>query len=315
MKITPVLIICYRRYGNVLKLVAHLHASGVSHVYLALDGKSEGTSDDRESFLSELELLCEKTGVILEMWIRPNNLGPAVSIITAIDWFFTKQNFGVILEDDLEIGIDTIAFFQKSLKTYRDDPNVAIISGSNFWGRESSSLMWSSFPITWGWATWKNRWNDLRQVFFSSDTDFVKFGKLNERLFWKVGLHRCLSGRQDAWDIPFASYFRNLHRVCVFPPVNLISNIGVDAFAGNTFENKWPLFQRIGSFGNIDQISFNHQFKQIDCLDSSILSQIYGVTNKNIFSGLFYFSTHPFFSLKNHRHNSLSNRIASVQIP
>lgn len=315
MKITPVLIICYRRYENVLKLVAHLHSSGVSHVYLALDGKSEGTSDDRESFLANLELLCKKAGMSLEMWIRPNNLGPAVSIITAIDWFFTKENFGVILEDDLEIGTDTIPFFQQSLKEYRDDFRVAIISGSNFWGYESSSLMWSSFPITWGWATWKDRWNELRQVFFSTDTDFVKSGELNERLFWKVGLHRCLSGRQDAWDIPFASYFRSLKRVCVFPSVNLISNIGVDVFAGNTFENKWPLFQKIGSFGNIDQISFEHQFKQIDCLDSLILSQIYGVTNKNIFSGLFYFCTHPFFSSKNDRHDSLANRIASVQIP
>ncbi len=309
------LIICYRRYNNVLKLVKDLQLSEVTNVYLALDGNSASPDDERDFFLSNLELFCAEHNMTLEKWIRPLNLGPALSVITAIDWFFTKESFGIILEDDLEIGPSTIPFFRNSLETNFDDPSIGIISGSNFWKVQSSSRLWSGFPITWGWATWRNRWHDLRQVFFKTDTEFIKFGKLNERLFWKVGLHRCLSGRQDAWDIPFASYFRNLNLVCLFPSVNLISNVGVDAFAGNTVEDKWPLFQKIENLDQAENHLPEEGFHETGCLDSQILSQIYSVTDRNIFSALFYFGTHPFSFLRINSRSSLANRIASVEIP
>ena len=132
MKTPPVLIICYKRYNNVLKLVADLQLSGVTNVYLALDGNSASPDDERDFFLSDLELFCTEFGVTIEKWIRPVNLGPAVSVITALDWFFTKEISGLILEDDLEIGPSAIPFFGESLETYGDDLSIGIISGSNF---------------------------------------------------------------------------------------------------------------------------------------------------------------------------------------
>ncbi len=312
---TPVLIVGFKRYNNILKLLLDLKSSGISKVYLALDGILETDLDARRKFLADLEAFDRESGCIVEKWIRPKNLGPAVSIITAIDWFFSKEESGVILEDDLEIGSSAMPFFQKGLREFREDLQVGIIAGSNYWDHAPNKSCWSRFPITWGWATWKNRWEELRQVFFFSELDFLESGKLSERLFWKVGLHRCLSGDQDAWDIPFASYFRNTSKVCVFPPVNLISNTGVDEFAGNTLENKWPLFQKISDFDATTDSYFENMFNEDSCLDSQILREIYCVTNKNVISGILYFGSQRCATIATKNHNSLAKRILSVEIP
>jgi hypothetical protein len=312
---TPVLIIGYKRYRNILKLLFDLKSSGISKVYLALDGITDCDLNDRKTFLAELDDLTTKTGLVVEKWVRPKNLGPAVSIITAIDWFFSNEELGVILEDDLEIGSDTMPFFHRTLQVFRDNPRVGIITGSNFWDIGPDDFSWSSFPIIWGWATWKNRWEELRRVFFSTNADFLELGKLSEKLFWRVGLHRCLNGYQDAWDIPFASFFRNSRKICILPPVNLISNIGVDRFAGNTFENKWPLFQKICKFEASNNRSFQNHFKESRCLDPLILREIYSVTSKNILSGVLYFVFRPLAAFTFVNHNSLANRIYSVNIP
>jgi hypothetical protein len=315
MTSVPVLIVGYKRYENILKLLTDSHSAGVKRIYLALDGVAHGPDVERESFLAKLDALSQRSGINVTKWIRQNNLGPAVSVITAIDWFFSHEDSGVILEDDLVLGANALLFFEMGLSLYRDNPRVAVIAGSNFWTLQPGVSEWASFPITWGWATWKDRWFELRNVFFSLGPSSTKVGKLNERFFWWVGLYRCLSGEQDAWDIPFASYFRSLNKVCVFPPVNLISNIGVDVFAGNTHEKKWPLFHPVSDDIQLDESFFSEEFSHEFCLDPLILRQIYGVSNRNIFSGFFFSLTQPISHSRFSGQQSLAFRVKSIDLP
>jgi hypothetical protein len=311
----PVLIVGFKRYENIMKLLLDSHSAGVTSIYLALDGIPHGPDAERDSFLAKVDSLSQHSGINVTKWIRQYNLGPAVSIITAIDWFFAQEDYGVILEDDLVLGRSALSFFEMGLALHQNNARVSVIAGTNFWELQPGGSEWSSFPITWGWATWKDRWSELRNVFFSPSPSFSKVGKLSERFFWWVGLHRCLSGEQDAWDIPFASYFRSLNKICLFPPVNLISNIGVDVFAGNTHEKKWPLFHPISDHIQLDGSFFLEEFDQKYCLDSLILREIYGVSRRNILSGFFFSVTRRLSPSRFSRQESLSFRIKSTELP
>ena len=314
--VPPALIVAYKRNQNVIDLVETLVLAGVSRIYVAIDGpKDIDFSSSATELSSRLRRLKSVESIHLNIWERKSNLGPAVSVITAIDWFFANEESGIILEDDLKITTDSVRFFADALMSFKTNTSVGIISGSNFWGSQPGGPEWASFPITWGWATWKDRWSELRNVFFSADPSFSKVGKLNERYFWWVGLRRCLSGEQDAWDIPFASYFRSLNKICVFPPVNLISNIGVDVFAGNTREKKWPLFHPVSGHIQLDHSLFTEEFDQKYCLDSLILRQIYRVSNRNILSGFFFSVTQRLSPSRFSRQESLSFRVKKTELP
>lgn len=313
----PILIIAYKRYVNVINILNSVNSEDVSSVYLALDGLGEKDFGERQEFLDEIETISFENKIKLNIWKRDINLGPAVSVITAIDWFFSMEDSGIILEDDLVIEAKTIDYFDKSLTFYKKERNVYLVSGSQYWNLSERQILnpWSTYPITWGWATWRDRWKEMRSVYFMDSIESPKSDSLPERFFWKVGFYRCIFGIQDAWDIPIANYIHNQRGICILPNVNLVTNIGADEYAGNTHSAKWPLMTPIVKFEPILFFNSSSRLKNSDCLDDLIRSEIYGISTRNVFSGIFFFLLNKHISLKQRNLIKLSNRIQVVRIP
>jgi hypothetical protein len=127
------------------------------------------------------------------------------------------------------------------LAILNDLPDVWIISGSNFFPPERSdrsSLV--NFPVTWGWATSRNKWEQMRQELLQPPT-FSSLRILSKRNFWWVGSKRAHNGYVDAWDLPLAWAMQKRSKYSLLPPVNLVSNIGYSDRASNTFGLKFPL--------------------------------------------------------------------------
>lgn len=242
--IPGVLIIAYRRNQNVIELIETLILSGVSRIYVAIDGPQNlNDSSPHPNLVSQLSVFHDIDSVQLNIWQRESNFGPAVSVITAIEWFFIHEECGIILEDDLKLIPESIIFFSDALTTFANQKSIGIISGSNFWGEigTHNSLPFSTYPLTWGWATWRDRWELLRKPFFSVYTFDLSSLTILERTYWKTGIENCMERKLDAWDIPFAANFKTLNLKAVLPSRNLVTNVGFDIYAGNTFENVWPL--------------------------------------------------------------------------
>lgn len=242
--IPPALIIAYKRDQNVIDLVETLVFAGVSKIYVAIDGlKDSDISSSTTELSSRLRGLKSVGSIHLKIWERKSNLGPAVSVITAIDWFFANEESGIILEDDLKITADSVNFFADALVSFKKDKSVGIISGSNYWGEIGTqySLPFANYPITWGWATWKDRWDYLKKPFYQNSKINLSSFPLIERMFWRTGVQRCMNRTLDAWDIPFAATFKSHNLKAVVPHQNFVTNIGFDEHAGNTFLNVWPL--------------------------------------------------------------------------
>jgi len=314
---SSVLIIGYRRYSNIVKLIRSSLEMSTRRVYLALDGLGEIDQVERNSFLTQIDDLLRDNESRFICWMRDSNLGPAVSVITAIDWFFTKESQGIILEDDLIISPQTLAYFDEALDFYLADVKVQLISGSQFWDFSAShcETPWSSYPITWGWATWRERWQQAREIFFINKYRKLTELKLREELFWQVGCDRCLCGLQDAWDILFATYLISNKKICIFPAVNLISNVGADVFAGNTINRAWPLFMPISQHPHGETMLTSRELRQPDCIDTLIRETIYRIRWTNLLTGLFYWVRRILLSTKYNNRNYLGNRINTTEIP
>lgn len=284
---TPVLIIAHKRYENVLTMLETLRANDCGKIYLAVDGLRRQDAGEREIFANEVSALSKSLNLEIEIWFRKQNLGAAVSVVTAIDWLFSKEISGLILEDDLIIGDDTLAYFENALSYYESDPKVHLIAGSNYWADTLIGLEqpWSSYPITWGWATWRDRWEKLRQCFFTNVIYNHKNSTRSEVMFWRTGVDRCKTGKQDAWDIPLAAFSRQKDGITILPPVNLISNVGADEHAGNTKENIWPLNQALGKMPKNFKFIPTSKFIASESLDELIRVQLYRISVRNVVSG------------------------------
>jgi hypothetical protein len=311
----PVLIICYKRSANVQRILKSLCEQGVSSVYLAIDG-----SKDLDSSISDLierhsREIAKAFDIDLHIWKRDKNLGPAVSVITAIDWFFSNEESGVILEDDLVISPQLLQYFAVMLTRFESTQDVMMLSGTQFVNsRNFEQIQWTSYPVIWGWATWSDRWKSYRVQLLN--LDLVKIDcQRKEKRFWKTGLRRCASGIQDAWDIPLAVSQLDSGKKTILPPVNLVSNQGADEFAGNTVTDKWPLNMEIERLPeDYSQATFNVNTPEAS-LDGFIRAEVYNLDKLKVLP-LFLSMTldhlrFPYWLRK----PKLSDRLCDVSIP
>lgn len=312
IEVPPVLIIAYMRNDNVINLMKTLILAGVSRIYIAIDGpKNPRESSSLPKLSSQLLEIESLEGINLKIWERESNFGPAVSVITAIDWFFSNEPCGIILEDDLKISTDSVLFFADALISFREQKSIGLISGSNYWGEigNQASLPFANYPLTWGWASWRDRWNDLKKPFYQNSKIELGTLPIKERLFWRTGIEKCMSRKLDAWDIPFAANFRSLNLKAVIPYQNFVTNIGFDEHAGNTFENIWPLNTQIGERRYICgflEVSFSEDLTQ------SIIQDIYKVNYRSIFARPFRLLQR---SMRFGDSNSLLEAISKVNLP
>lgn len=236
----PVLIICYARTKRVINLLNQLDQIGISSIYIAIDGPKDSFIAELQTQLFDfLETLPLHRRNSIKLWRRENNLGVAVSVITAIDWFFDHVESGAIVEDDLEIDNSFFPYLKMSLETFRHNSEIMLISGnslpqSNF---NTDSLQLVNYPQTWGWGTWKDRWTQIRESAYGSSRLHVKNSLSPIHNFWTYGTKRVLRGQIDTWDIPLALFMFETSTFSILPPVNLVSNVGVDAFATHTLSS------------------------------------------------------------------------------
>jgi hypothetical protein len=222
----------------------------------------------------------------LNLWRRRNNCGSAVSVIKSIDWIASeKQNF-MILEDDLVPNNDFFSFSRFCSESFRHEDEVLMWSGNRFFSEENrlNHTLSVHFPLIWGWGTWSDKWIELRKGILSRRHGFSIRRSLSAQSFLAAGRFRAQDGRIDAWDLPLASYMFNQNRLCLLPPVNLVSNIGSDAMATHTLDNSWPLFLETKKL-SISAFEIPKDINRASRREERlILRRIYRVKKRHVFS-------------------------------
>lgn len=237
---SPVLVVGYKRRSEICLVINRVIDSGASRIYVSLDGPNHDNPED--------VALCESTKQVVQQFaksfsgdfyvsISEVNLGSAENVIRSLDWFFSHENFGLILEDDC-LPDASIFTYISSLRYLLEYPSVWLLSGYRPNISELNSIDYSlvSVPLSWGWATTADHWQKMRFFIWANPKGslFSCFIKGANSVFWGVGSRRAKKGWVDAWDIPLANAMLEYQGSALMPPVNLISNIGTGLMASNT---------------------------------------------------------------------------------
>ena len=176
-----------------------------------------------------------------------HNMGCRARVSSGLDWVFQQVKEAIILEDDCLPDITFFRFCQELLEKYRHDQRVGMISGDNFqfdFVLNNDSYYFSNINHIWGWATWRDRWQndydvDLKEWPKIRDENRVQdwYATQQERDAFAFNLARTHALEIDTWDYQWNFGSRLNGRISIMPNVNLISNIGFGVEATHTKEH------------------------------------------------------------------------------
>jgi len=242
---TPILLITYKRADTTRKVIDSLRGIRPSSIYFAANAPNPENPKDPpqceavRDLVGHIDWPCE-----VKTLFRTEHLNARESISGSISWFFENVEEGIILEDDCICDPSFFFYCQENLERYRSNHQVMQISATNFdpnYKGTGESYYFSRYAYIWGWATWRRAWEHFDLQMGQIERTAVKpmlrrlFARKKEASFWSAMYDYLASGKIDTWDGQWLFAVFNKDGLCITPKTNLITNIGFDSNATNTF--------------------------------------------------------------------------------
>lgn len=221
-----------------------IEAAQPQRLYVSLDAARDGV--DEQDRVEEVAALIDAMDWQCEVHIKrnPANLGPGGAPRAAVDWFFSHEDSGIILEDDCLPNPSFFTFCTDLLDRYRDVREVMAISGTSFAAGKvhfPASYAFSRYVTMWGWASWRRAWNryqwDLPTWAVQRNTDWllrVGDGRKDFAEHWSGVFDMVAADLDEYWDYQFQYAVWENEGLVIHPARNLVSNIGFTDHASHT---------------------------------------------------------------------------------
>lgn len=244
---TAVLFLVFNRLDVTKQVFSAIRQAKPPRLYIAADGARETKQGEaervtavRDFILNNIDWKCD-----VKTLFREKNLGCKYAVSGAIDWFFENEEMGVILEDDCLPSQSFFWFCDELLERYKGDMRVGQISGFNY-GFKNEDLKYdyffSKYPMIWGWASWRNRWE--KYTLTLEDFDEIKKNNQFSLIFNKIELkkrlnilHKVKENCIDTWDYQWAFTLYKNSQFTVIPTSNFILNLGFGKDSTHTRES------------------------------------------------------------------------------
>ena len=291
---TPILLLLFNREKETKTLFDVIKKIRPPVLYIACDGPRINNEEDlvkikkvRDIF-KNINWECR-----VETLFRNKNLGCGKAVSSGIDWFFSHEEMGIILEDDCIPSLSFFQFCDQMLLEYQFNQKVFMISGHNkfgTWLRDENDYFFSRVGTIWGWATWKESWSKydfemsnleelIKTNYFES-----KFNKKSSKIIKSVLLsakHRIKNKKLDTWDYQFF-YTRIINDgICINPSLNLVKNIGFNSDEATHTKNKNKANDEILNYEISFPIRKNKTIKIDTKFDDLLIEKI---QNNNVFN-------------------------------
>lgn len=289
--LSPVLVLYYNRPHFLEQICRRLIESGVSQVFFAGDGPKN----------EEDKVKVEKCREVINHFYpdlppsshlqRSSNLGCRTAVSGSLEWFFHKNECGIVVEDDCLPNQEFFFAMTKLLEKFKVEPEIFLLNGSNFLPKELvlKGTYRSIYPQIWGWATWADRWQNYRLDFQDSeeiinraiDSYNLKLSGLERFLFkvkWRDVLSRAGQGLIDTWDYSLlATMWRSRTRALQIDG-SLVLNIGF--FEESTHFSSKPNWA-MDSYRECSDLSENQAKYSIEG-DKWLSRNLYGCTSYGV---------------------------------
>jgi hypothetical protein len=216
--------------------ITELVNSGFEPIYVFIDGCDivEKIPQNKECLAIAEEFKREE--LVVDILSPQSNLGQGKGIPKAINWFFSHQNFGLILEDDCQISPSLHSFIsENSWRLLDPDNDIAALCASNIFPmKRVENIFLSPFFESWGWATSSFKWSkfycenlDLINVEEAvSNLDYIsKIMRRRLATHWSIESKRITSGAQDTWALRFTLGILDKNGSCILPSENQVLHV------------------------------------------------------------------------------------------
>ena len=235
----PILLLIYNRDRYLDNLTRVLKKIKPQKIYIAADGPNS----------SENQIKCQITRKKIEELItwecdikkkyRNQNVGCKTNINEGLDWFFSHEKMGIILEDDCDPSKSFFNFCKELLIKYEDIEKIKMISGNFYYEKlvndenTKNSYFFSKRPGTHGWATWRRAWNQNSQNMdgWNKFSGFVwlfiffNFNFVKSHYFYKK-LNDSFTNKIKSWDYQLLYSIWKNNGLIIKPYKHLCKHIG-----------------------------------------------------------------------------------------
>lgn len=236
MSLSPVILFIYNRPELLEKTLAGLlqnRLASDTDLIVYADG-AKNTADEQRVEKTR-KIIDETTGFkSITKHYNKKNLGLANSIIKGVTEVIRLHENVIVLEDDLLTSPNFLSYMNEALDYYRGEQTIFSISGYSHPVESKKKLPEDVFFVpragSWGWATWKNRWdkNDW------AVSDYIEFKKsrAKQKRFCAGGedlspmLKAQMTGSINSWAIRWNYTLHKLNGLCVYPKVSKVAHIG-----------------------------------------------------------------------------------------
>lgn len=244
MFLSPIILFVYNRPEHTKKTVDALKLNQLaseSLLFIFSDGYKNET--DRKKVEEVRNYITTISGFKeIKITLREKNLGLADSVISGVTEIINEYGKVIVLEDDIVTSPYFLKFMNEALNFYKDDKRIYSISGYNFPIKIPESyphqVYISPRPSSWGWGTWKDRWEKVDwkisdyDNFVNNKEEIKKFNLGGDDLTRM--LKRQMSGEINSWAIRWTYAHYKGNRYCLFPIMSLAKNIGADSSGVHT---------------------------------------------------------------------------------
>lgn len=196
----PVLVLAFRRADVLAKTLEALRLASPSAIYVNVDGPRGDVSEDATNVLRVHQLLDDfEAECPVHLRYNESNRGLGVGVCEAIDWFFSFEHHGVILEDDVYISSSSLDLARLLLLEFESHDDVGSISLFNpvptgVIREPQATYRFSSIPSSQYWGTWRNRWRTSREL------RDPKQARIPEKMLSEVGGKRFAQMYLASWS-------------------------------------------------------------------------------------------------------------------
>lgn len=235
----PVVLFTYNRLDVTVETLRRLSENILStdtDVFIFSDGYKG--DNDKDKVLSVREYLAKfkEDNVFHHVEVREasTNKGLAKSIIDGVSEIISIYGRVIVLEDDLYTTEDFLQYMNGALDYYSNDEKVWSIAG---YGYDLKSL--ENYPSdvylsyrgsSWGWATWKDRWDSVdwavssygsRRYYLKEKVKFARGGNDLPSM-----LKAQMNGKIDSWAVRWCFSQSLQDKYTVYPKNSKIENHG-----------------------------------------------------------------------------------------
>ena len=229
----PALLIAYNRPEKTERALEGIWSSGIRKLYVSIDGPKDDHRD--KSSTDQVLKVIEENATRFEsltVQVGKENLGCKRGCLWALNWYFSQVEFGIVVEDDVEISPSFVEFV--SAVSGSKDDTIWHVNGWSLFDVKNSEgeFLSTNYGHVWGWATWAKKWEKIK----------VEKSEIRENLIdnpYLFSIWNSLDESTDTWDYFWLLSIEAHRGKIISPNERLTKNFGFDSQATHKRLKSW----------------------------------------------------------------------------